>query len=71
MNQAERILVTVCIIAVLEVVYMVGLHTYWPFGDAVRNLNNLDSLIHGSTFVLFPLMSWRFVNGLFDAEETK
>lgn len=35
--------------------YLLLLHTYWPFGDEQRHLNNFDSLVHGA---VMPVALW-------------
>lgn len=43
----ECVLVEGAVMAVL----LIGIHTYSPFGDESRHLNNFDSVVHGG----FPM----------------
>lgn len=41
--------------------YLVGFHTYWPFGDEARKLSNIDSLWHASFWLYWPWAVSRFI----------
>jgi hypothetical protein len=50
--------------------YLLGINTYWPIGNAERHLNNFDSLVHGSMIWLPSFCVVRFLSKRQERQES-